>query len=56
MCIRDSQKVFTATVTVPEVVTASGDGPSKKDAELVAAQHAVRAVLAERGETLIPRG
>ncbi|MGO1975927.1 ribonuclease III [Brachybacterium tyrofermentans] len=49
-------KVFTATVTVEGVVTASGEGPSKKEAELAAAQSAVRTVLAERGETLIPRG
>ena len=52
----EHQKVFTATVTVPDVVTATGEGPSKKDAELVAAQHAVRAVLGQRGESLIPRG
>lgn len=52
----EHQKIFTATVTVPGIVTASGDGASKKDAELAAAQNAVRGVLAERGETLIPRG
>ncbi|MEE1617174.1 ribonuclease III [Brachybacterium sp. J153] len=52
----EHQKVFTATVTVAGVVTASGEGASKKDAELAAAQQAVRAVLAERGESLIPRG
>ncbi|WP_114855680.1 ribonuclease III [Brachybacterium sp. YJGR34] len=52
----EHQKTFTATVTVEGVITADGDGASKKDAELAAAQNAVRAVLAERGETLIPRG
>ncbi|ATG54619.1 ribonuclease III [Brachybacterium ginsengisoli] len=52
----EHQKTFTATVTVPGIVTASGEGASKKDAELAAAQNAVRGVLAERGETLIPRG
>ncbi|WP_193103997.1 ribonuclease III [Brachybacterium sp. FME24] len=52
----EHQKVFTATVSVEGVVTASGEGASKKDAELAAAQSAVRTVLAERGETLIPRG
>ena len=52
----EHQKVYTATVTVPGIVTARGDGASKKDAELAAAQNAVRGVLAERGETLIPRG
>lgn len=49
-------KVFTATVTVEDIVTAHGEGASKKDAELAAAQSAVRTVLAERGESLIPRG
>jgi len=52
----EHQKTFTATVTVPEIVTASGDGASKKDAELAAAQNAVRSVLDARGEPLIPRG
>ncbi|MDN6329506.1 MAG: ribonuclease III [Brachybacterium sp.] len=52
----EHQKTFTATVTVPGIVTASGDGASKKDAELAAAQNAVRGVLAERDEPLIPRG
>lgn len=52
----EHQKTFTATVTVTGVVTASGDGASKKDAELAAAQNAVRSVLDARGETLIPRG
>lgn len=52
----EHQKTFTATVTVEGVVTARGDGASKKDAELAAAQNAVRGVLAERGEPLIPRG
>ena len=52
----EHQKVYTATVTVPGIITARGDGASKKDAELAAAQNAVRGVLAERGETLIPRG
>lgn len=52
----EHQKTFTATVSVEGIVTASGEGHSKKDAELAAAQNAVRAVLAERGETLIPRG
>lgn len=49
-------KVFTASVTVEGVVSADGEGASKKDAELAAAQSAVRTVLAERGESLIPRG
>lgn len=49
-------KVFTAIVSVEGVVTAQGEGASKKDAELAAAQSAVRTVLAERGESLIPRG
>ena len=52
----EHQKTFTATVTVEGVVTARGDGASKKDAELAAAQNAVRGVLDERGESLIPRG
>src|SRR5690625_4950602 len=52
----EHQKTFTATVTIPEIVTASGDGASKKDAELAAAQNAVRTVLDARGEPLIPRG
>lgn len=52
----EHQKTFSATVTVSEVVTATGEGASKKDAELAAAQHAVRAVLSARGEILIPRG
>lgn len=52
----EHEKVFTATVTVEGIVAASGEGPSKKEAELAAAQSAVRTVLAERGETLIPRG
>jgi ribonuclease III len=52
----EHEKVFSATVTVNGLVTASGSGASKKDAELAAAQNAVRTVLAERGETLIPRG
>lgn len=52
----EHERIFTATVTVPGVVTASGDGASKKDAELLAAQHAVRTVLAERGEPLLPKG
>ena len=51
----EHQKVYTATVTVPGIVTARGDGASKKDAELAAAQNAVRGLLAERGR-LIPRG
>lgn len=52
----EHSQVFTATVSIPGVVTASGDGASKKDAELAAAQHAVRAVLEQRGEPLFPRG
>lgn len=52
----EHEKLFTATVSIDGVVTASGDGASKKDAELAAAQNAVRGLLAERGETLIPRG
>ena len=52
----EHQKTFTATVTVEGIVTARGDGASKKDSELAAAQNAVRGILAERGETLIPRG
>lgn len=52
----EHDKTFTATVTVEGVVTASGDGHSKKDAELAAAKNAVRSVLDARGETLIPRG
>ncbi|MCS6710841.1 ribonuclease III [Brachybacterium sp. EF45031] len=47
--------VFTAVATVQGVVTAEGTGPSKKEAELAAAQQAVRAVLTERGESLFPR-
>lgn len=49
-------KTYTAHVEVPGVVSASGDGASKKDAELAAAAVAVRAVLAESGEPLLPRG
>ena len=52
----EHDKTFTAQVSVEGVVSASGEGHSKRDAELAAAQNAVRAVLAERGETLIPRG
>ncbi len=52
----EHDKTFTAQVSVEGVVSASGEGHSKKDAELAAAQNAVRAILAERGETLIPRG
>ncbi len=52
----EHERVFTATVTVPGVVTASGEGHSKKDAEAAAAQHAVRAVLSERGEPIFPAG
>lgn len=52
----EHERVFTATVTVPGIVTASGEGASKKDAELLAAQHAVRSVLSARGEPLLPKG
>lgn len=52
----EHRKTFTATATVEGVVSGSGEGASKKDAELAAAQNAVRAILAERGESLIPRG
>lgn len=52
----EHDKTFTAQVSVEGVVSASGEGHSKKDAELAAAQNAVRAILAERGESLIPRG
>jgi ribonuclease-3 len=52
----EHEKTYTATVTIPQVVVGTGDGHSKKDAELAAAQHAVRAVLTSRGEPLIPRG
>ncbi|HJC68055.1 MAG TPA: ribonuclease III, partial [Candidatus Brachybacterium intestinipullorum] len=52
----EHSKTFTATVTVQGLVTARGEGASKKDAELAAAQNAVRGLLAERGESLIPRG
>jgi ribonuclease-3 len=52
----EHSKTFTATVTVEGLVTARGEGASKKDAELAAAQNAVRGLLAERGESLIPRG
>ena len=52
----EHQKTFTAVATVEGIVSARGDGASKKDAELAAAQNAVRGILAERGETLIPRG
>ncbi|PWH05499.1 ribonuclease III [Brachybacterium endophyticum] len=49
-------KTYTAEATITGVVTASGQGASKKDAELAAAQHAVRSVLDARGETVLPRG
>ncbi|MCL6423551.1 ribonuclease III [Brachybacterium sp. JHP9] len=49
-------KTYTATVTIEGVVSASGEGASKKDAELAAAQHAVRSLLPARNETLLPRG
>ena len=52
----EHSKTFSATVTVEGLVTARGEGASKKDAELAAAQNAVRQVLAARGESLIPRG
>ena len=52
----EHSKTFTATVSVPGLVSARGEGASKKDAELAAAQNAVRGLLAERGESLIPRG
>lgn len=49
-------RTYTAQVSVEGVVAASGQGASKKDAELAAAATAVRAVLAESGEPLLPRG
>ncbi|UYG16098.1 ribonuclease III [Brachybacterium huguangmaarense] len=49
-------KTFRATATIEGIVTATGEGASKKDAELAAAAGAVRAVLAERGESLLTRG
>ncbi|MFC0673320.1 ribonuclease III [Brachybacterium hainanense] len=52
----EHQRLFTATVTVAGVVTATGEGGSKKDAELAAAQHAVRSILAGRDEPLLPQG
>ena len=49
-------RIYTAEVSVEGTVTATGQGASKKDAELAAAASAVRAVLAESGEPLLPRG
>ncbi|MCG7308510.1 ribonuclease III [Brachybacterium halotolerans subsp. kimchii] len=49
-------KTYTATATIAGIVTASGEGASKKDAELAAAQHAVRSLLEARGESVLPRG
>lgn len=46
--------VFTASVHIDGVVSATAEGPSKKEAELAAAQRAVRSLLAERGETVFP--
>jgi ribonuclease-3 len=53
---REHEKIYQATVTIDGVASAAGQGNSKKDAELAAAQNAVRALLAERGETLFPQG
>lgn len=52
----DHAKVFSAVASVDGVVSASGQGPSKKEAELAAAQQAVRTVLAARGEAVLPQG
>lgn len=49
-------KTYTAVATIEGLVTGEGTGASKKDAELAAAQSAVRAVLASRGESLLARG
>lgn len=49
-------KVYAATAEVEGIISATGEGGSKKDAELAAAQVAVRAVLAERGESILARG
>ena len=48
--------VFTATASIEGIVSATADGPSKKEAELAAAQRAVRSLLAERGESVFPAG
>ncbi|PMC74364.1 MULTISPECIES: ribonuclease III [unclassified Brachybacterium] len=47
-------KTYTAHVSIEGIVSATGEGASKKDAELAAAQNAVRGILAERGESLLP--
>jgi ribonuclease-3 len=52
----EHEKIYRADASIPDRVAASGEGHSKKDAELAAAQNAVRALLSERGESLIPRG
>src|SRR5699024_3902981 len=52
----DHQKTFTATVTIPGTVTASGAGAAQRDAGLAAAQSAARTVLDARGQPLIPSG
>jgi ribonuclease-3 len=52
----EHEKIYRADASIPDRVAASGEVHSKKDAELAAAQNAVRALLSERGESLIPRG
>jgi ribonuclease-3 len=49
-------KTYTATASIRGIVSATGEGASKKDAELAAAQHAVRSILDARGESVLPRG
>lgn len=48
--------VYTAEARVENVITAIAEGSSKKEAELAAAQKAVRILLAQRGETVFPQG
>lgn len=51
----EHDKTFTAVATIDGLVTATGEGTSKKDAELAAARTAVRTLLAARGESVLPR-
>ncbi len=52
----DHSKTFHATVTVEGLVTASGEGSSKKNAEMAAALHAWTAVNARESRARAARG
>jgi ribonuclease-3 len=44
----DHARTFTATVTVGDLITATGEGTSKKQAEMAAALHAWKALVRKR--------